>query len=86
MKACARTDPRSGGRQRADGVGLTDRMCMCRRVCARCDYVGMSHAVLCSVVGSQLHVQGGWGLLSKPLMTIEYRFPIFVQTESFLHE
>ena len=35
--------------------------------------------MLCTVVGSQLHVQGGWECLSKPLVAIEQRFPIFVE-------
>ena len=35
--------------------------------------------MLCTVVGSQLHVQGGWECLSKPLVAIEQRFLIFVE-------
>ena len=35
--------------------------------------------MLCTVVGSQLHVQGGWECLSKPLVAIEIVFRIFVQ-------
>ena len=35
--------------------------------------------MLCTVVGSQLHVQGGWECLSKPLAAIEIVFRIFVQ-------
>ena len=35
--------------------------------------------MLCTVVGSQLHVQGGWVCLSKPLVAIEIVFRIFVQ-------
>ena len=35
--------------------------------------------MLCIVVGSQLHVQGGWECLYKPLVAIEIVFRIFVQ-------
>ena len=74
MEACARADARWRDRRRrqrwADRAFMYVRgVVTLTRVCH----------VLCTVVGSQLHVQGGWECLSKPLVAIEQRFPIFVE-------
>ena len=74
MEACARADARWRDRRRRQR--WADRAFM--YVCGVVTLTRVCH-VLCTVVGSQLHVQGGWGWPVKRLRDIKQCFPIVVE-------